>query len=140
MRPVIAVTAFLLSFSTVYADAGDRFLCHVPNIQSTAPDGHQDHAFLESNRQKKYEITVLTDTIVTVFTFRAEIFSRAYEIVKRTTYVEIASRTGGSFGTETIGVSRQTYPKYGNMYYPVTITSQSGIYVNAWSLLCVKAN
>jgi hypothetical protein len=139
MRLTIAMAALLLSLSAGHAAVGDRFNCHVANVQSTSPDGAQDRAFLESNRQKNYEITILTDTIVTVFTFKGEIFSREYNVVKQTVFNAVASRTDGDIGTETIVISMHTFPQYGNTY-PATVTVQSGIYVNAWALLCAKSN
>jgi hypothetical protein len=135
MRVMLAISVLFLLTLNANAAVGDRFICYVANVNSINPDGRQDGAFIASNMQKKYEITLLTSSIVAVFTHQDGISSMEFRNIKETPFDIIGTTV--DIGANTIAVSKVPIQQYRNMY-PASITLQSGFFVNAWLLLCSK--
>jgi hypothetical protein len=136
MRLAIAVAAMLISMGAADAAVGDRFTCHVANVQNVDAHGRPDAGFIEKNLRNRYEITVGSTSILLVYNYEGKVFSKDYPITGETKLFLTASKAD-LFGVDTLALAKNPNARYNNAY-PASLTVQGSFFANAWILLCSR--
>lgn len=139
MKLLYAAALAVLMVAQVSAAPGDRFKCNVAHIQTVTIKGKQDYDFIEKSKQKVYEITILSNTIVSRYVWEGKQVTNEYKIISDgpldTAGLDVTSL---EFGPDIISVAKASNPKYQHRY-PVSITMHNNAVVSVWLLLCDKS-
>ncbi len=136
MRLAITVAALLMSMGAASAAVGDRFTCHVANVQNIDAHGRPDSGFIEKNLRNRYEITVRSNSILLVYNYEGKVFSKDYPITGDTKLFLVASKADW-LGVDTLALAKNANPRYNNAH-PASLTVQGSFFANAWILLCSR--
>jgi hypothetical protein len=134
---LIAAALVLLTVSQANAQRpGDRYHCYVSALQNLSTDGTQDHRFNEQHRRKRYEITVLARSILSVYTLDGTTTTTEYPIIYYG-QTDLVGFSRDRIGSQTITIASWPDPKYGGQH-TISVTVQGDFFSNAWLLLCNK--
>jgi len=136
MRFAITVAVLPMCMGAANAAVGDRFTCHVANVQNVDARRRPDSGFIEKNLRNRYEVTVGSSSILLVYNYEGKVFSKDYPITGETKLFLVASKAD-LFGVDTLALAKNPNARYNNAY-PASLTVQGSFFANAWILLCSR--